>query len=102
MPLALLTLTIAQLFDLGTFVRMVTLHGPGAEANPLVHLLLTEHGLPLLIVAKIVVLSLVVAIVAVLAGRTEGAGHRRMAAAVISVAIVAGVIGGWSNAKVLL
>jgi hypothetical protein len=102
MPLALLTLTIAQLFDLGTFVRMVTLQGPGSEANPLVHLLLTEHGLPLLIVAKIVVLSLVVAIVAVLSGRTDASSHRRMVTAIISVAIVAGLIGGWSNSNIAL
>jgi hypothetical protein len=102
MPLALLTLMIAQLFDLETFVRMVTLHGPATEANPLVHFLLTEHGLPLMVVAKIAMMSLVVAIVAVLAGRSDGTGHRRMVAAVMSVAIVAGVIGGWSNAAVLL
>lgn len=102
MPLALLTLTIAQLFDLGTFVRMVTLNGPSAEANPLVHLLLTQHGLPVLIVAKLAVLSLVVAIVAVLAGRTAVMDHRRTVAAIVSVAIVAGLIGGWSNARVML
>ena len=102
MPLALITLTVAQLFDLGTFVRMITMHGAAAEANPLVRLVLLDDGLATLAVAKLAALSLVVAIVVVLAGRTEGSGHARLAASVVAIAIVAGMLGGWSNAGVLL
>ena len=98
MPLALLTLTVAQLFDLGTFVRMIAIHGAAAEANPLVRLVLIDDGLATLAVAKLAVLSLVVAVVVVLAGRSDGPGHARLAASVVAVAIVAGMVGGWSNA----
>jgi hypothetical protein len=101
MPLALLTMTIAQLFDLGTFVRMVQGHGSGAEANPLVHELLVGFGLPFVAVAKIAALSLVVAIVVVLAGRTA-TGHARLVALVVALAIVGGLLGGLSNARVIL
>ncbi|HEX5825255.1 MAG TPA: hypothetical protein VFY18_12425, partial [Candidatus Limnocylindrales bacterium] len=77
MALALLTMTIAQLFDLGTFIRMVERHGPVAELNPVAHFLLSDFGLPFVVVAKIVMLSFVVAVVAVLAGRAA-IGHPRL------------------------
>jgi hypothetical protein len=102
MPLALITLTVAQLFDLGTFVRMIATHGAAAEANPLVRFVLIDDGLPTLAVAKLAVLSLVVAIVVVLAGRSEGPGHARLAASVVAIAIATGILGGWSNAAVIL
>jgi hypothetical protein len=101
MALALLTLTIAQLFDLGTFIRMVGSEGSAAERNPIVHALLTDYGMPFVVVAKIVALSLVVAVIGVLAGRAAP-GHSRLVAAVIAAAIVAGLIGGLSNARVIL
>jgi hypothetical protein len=108
MALALLTLTTAQLFDLGTFVRMVGWEGSASETNPLVHLLLIDFGLPFVVVAKIVGLSLVVAIIGVLAGRAasgvspSAVDHRRLIATVFAIAIVAGQIGGISNARVIL
>ena len=74
MVLAVITATVAQMLDLGTFVRMIAIHGPLAEGNPLVARLLDELGVPFLAVAKIAVLSLVIAIVAVLWGRD---GQRR-------------------------
>jgi len=101
MALALLTLTIAQLFDLGTFIHMVGLHGSASEANPVVQFLLADFGLRFVVVAKIVALSLVVAVVGVLAGRAA-VGRPRMVAGVVAVAIVAGLIGGVSNARVIL
>ena len=101
MALAVLTLTIAQLFDLGTFIRMIERHGTAAEVNPFVHFLLTDFGLPFVAVAKIAALALVVAVIGVLAGRAAG-GHPRLVATVFSVAIVAGLIGGLSNARVIL
>ena len=108
MALALLTLTTAQLFDLGTFVRMVGWEGSASETNPLVHVLLIDFGLPFVAVAKIVALSLVVAIIGVLAGRaatgrsSTTSDHRRLVASVFAIAIVAGLIGGVSNARVIL
>lgn len=101
MPLALLTVTVAQLLDLGTFVRMVNAHGVGAEANPLVVHLLDGLGVPFVAVAKIAALSLVVAIAVVLAPRAGRPGHRRLAGAVVACAVLAGLVGGWTNALVL-
>jgi hypothetical protein len=101
MALALLTLTTAQLFDLGTFVRMVGQHGSASELNPFVHHLLTDYGILFVVVAKVVALALVVAIISVLAGRAA-TGHSRLVAMLFAVAIVAGLIGGLSNARVIL
>jgi hypothetical protein len=102
MELAIITVTVAQLFDLGTFVRMIAGHGAGAEANPIVRSLLVDYGMPTLAVVKVVVLSLVVAVVAQLAGRSSQVQHRAIVAAVVAVAILAGLVGGWSNAAVIL
>ena len=102
MVLAVLTLSAAQLLDLVTFVRMIGVHGSTAEANPFVRLLLVEHGLPLLVVAKIAALAVVVAVTVVLAGRAGSSAHRRTVTAVVATAVAAGVIGAWSNALTLL
>jgi hypothetical protein len=101
MALALLTLTIAQLFDLGTFIRMIERYGSTSEINPVVHFLLSDFGLPFVVVAKVVALSLVVAVIGVLAGRAAPE-HPRLVGTVFAIAIVAGLIGGWSNARVIL
>ena len=66
MTAAVVTLTVAQLLDLGTFIRMIDRHGIAVEANPLVSHLVSEFGLPFVVVAKIVALSLVVAVTVVL------------------------------------
>jgi len=102
MALALITATVAQMLDLGTFVRMIAIHGPIAEGNPLVAHLLDQMGIPFVAVTKLVALSLVVAIVAVLWGRDEARRHPRLAAAILAFAIVGGVLGGWTNASVIL
>jgi hypothetical protein len=102
MVLAVITATVAQMLDLGTFVRMIAVHGSLAEGNPLVAHLLDEFGVPYLAVAKIAVLSLVIAIVVVLWGRDGQRRNPRLAATIIGFAIVAGVIGGLTNATVLL
>ena len=70
MTAAVVTLTVAQLLDLGTFIRMIDRHGIAVEANPLVSHLVSEFGLPFVAVAKIVALSLVVAVTVVLAEST--------------------------------
>jgi hypothetical protein len=102
MTLAVVTLTIAQLFDLGTFIRMVARHGSAAEANPIVSGLLHGHGLEFALVAKVVALSVVVAVTVVLSQRPEDVRHARLGALVAAIAVVAGLVGGLSNALVIL
>ena len=102
MVLAVITATVAQMLDLGTFVRMIGIHGPDAEGNPLVAHLLAELGVPFVAVTKVAALSLVFAIVAVLWGRDDERGHKRLAAGIVGCAIVAGVFGGLTNTSVLL
>jgi hypothetical protein len=104
MGLALVVVTAAQLLDLGTFVRMVGVHGPAAEANPFVAGLLFGHGVLFVAVAKIAALALIVAIIVVLAGRDAGVRlrHPRLVVAVAFAAIVAGLVGGWTNAGAIL
>jgi hypothetical protein len=102
MSLAVLTLTAAQLFDLGTFIRMVGRHGSAAEANPIVSGLLHGHGLEFALVAKIVALSVVVAVTVVLSQHPEDARPTRLATLIAAVAVVAGLVGGLSNALVIL
>jgi hypothetical protein len=102
MALALITATVAQMLDLGTFVRMIAIHGPVAEGNPLVNHLIVEMGLPFVAVTKIAALALVIAIVAVLWGNEQRRRHPRLAGAILGFAIVAGVFGAWTNATVIL
>jgi hypothetical protein len=107
MPLALLTITIAQMLDLGTFVRMVAERGAAAEANPLVAQLLIERGLPFVAVAKIAALAVIVAVVVVLGertgvgGREVVGGHPRLVGVIAGAAVLAGLVGGWTNALAL-
>jgi hypothetical protein len=102
MTLAVLVVTVAQLLDLGTFLRMVAVHGPGTEANPLVAMMLADHGLPFVATAKIAALGLAVAAIVVLAGRIDRPRHPGLASLVAAAAITAGVVGGWSNAIVIV
>jgi hypothetical protein len=100
MVLRLVTLAVAQLLDFGTFVRMVRWQGAGAESNPLVSLMFVDYGLPLVAVAKIALVVLVSAIVAILAAHP---GRQRvLAGAVLWAGIVAGLLGGASNAAAIL
>jgi hypothetical protein len=99
--LALLTAVAAQLFDLGTFLVMVRRFGSSAEANPLVAGLFADYGTPLVALAKLSVLLLVVALAVSTARRSPRV--RLLAGALpLGVAIVAGLVGGISNARVIL
>jgi hypothetical protein len=99
--LAILTATAAQLLDLSTFVRMIDTHGVAAEANPLVGHVLAEGGLPFAAVAKVAVLAVVVAVTVILSGGDQRR-HPRLAGSVVAFAVLAGLIGGLSNASVLV
>jgi hypothetical protein len=102
MVLAVLTATVAQMLDLGTFVRMVTMHGSIAEANPIVAGLLNELGVPFVAVTKVAALSLVVAVIAFLVRGEGRPSHGRLAACILAVAIVAGIFGAWTNTAIIL
>ena len=87
--LPLLTAVAAQLFDLGTFLVMVRRFGAGAEANPLVAALFADYGTPL---------------VALAVSTARRSPRVRLVAGAVPVgaAIVAGLVGGLSNARVIL
>jgi hypothetical protein len=83
---------IAQAGDLVTFIRMIAIRGPGAEANPLVAHLLATAGLPVLVVLKLALIAFVVFTFAVVVRR-----HQWIAAFVATLATVVGVVGAASN-----
>jgi hypothetical protein len=97
LALAALTLSAAQLLDLATFVAMVRAVGPTAEANPLVAYLFGAFGFPMVAIAKVILVAVAMAIVAMLLGVRP---HPRVAATVIATGIVVGIIGGISNSVV--
>ena len=99
---AVIIVTVAQLLDLGTFAAMIGVHGVDSEANPLVVGLLTSHGLPFAAVAKVAALSLIVAIIVVLAERTDRPGYPRLARTIAGIAVFAGLVGSLTNALVLV
>ena len=90
-----LTMSAAQLFDLATFVTMVHKLGPAAELNPLVGALFAVYGYPMVAIVKIVLLALVSAISTILIIRTA---RPRLAAGLVGLGILIGLIGGLSNA----
>ncbi len=102
MPVAirLLTLAVAQLLDFGTFVPMVRWDGYRTEANPFVAAMLVDYGLPLVAVAKIALFVIVSAVVVILARSPRW--PRALAGPVLWAGIIAGIIGGASNAAILL
>jgi hypothetical protein len=95
---AVLTMSAAQLLDLATFVAMVRAVGPESELNPLVAFLFGAYGFPMVAVAKVLLVAVATAIVAVL---LRAGARQRLAAAVITAGIVVGILGGISNSAVL-
>ena len=94
---AVLTMSAAQLFDLATFDVMMQRVGPAAEANPLVATMFGVYGLPVVAIAKVALLALVTAIVAVLADPTIQRVRVSVIVAILSVGIAAGLVGGATN-----
>ncbi len=101
MFLPVVTMAVAQFFDFGTFVVMVQRHGAGAEANPLVAGILGDLGVPAAALAKAALVLLVAATVAILVQGPDSGGRRRVASVVLGVGIVAGLVGGCTNALTL-
>jgi len=97
MVAAVLTMAVAQLLDLATFALMMQRVGVAAEANPIVAGLFGAYGMPVVAVVKVALLALVTAIVAVLAAAPTQRARASIIAAILTVAIAAGLVGGASN-----
>jgi hypothetical protein len=94
---ALLTMAVAQLFDLATFMAMIRRLGPGAELNPIVLGMLGSGGMASIVLAKVALVVLIGAVSVTLVQGRAGA-MQRAATVLLGCAIVAGVFGGWTNA----
>jgi hypothetical protein len=92
----LVALVGAQAFDYVSFILMIKRHGIAAEANPIVLSILSETGGAGLTLAKIASVAVVGLVVLILARR-----HPRMAVSLLTVGILAGVVGGISNVAAL-
>ena len=92
----LLAVGSAQGADALTFVRMVRDHGIRTEANPFVAALAAGGDLGAMVAAKAALVVLVVAIFAVMVAR-----HPLVACLIATVAVVAGLVGAFSNLAVI-
>lgn len=90
---ALTLFALAHLFDFSTFLIMTSRHGLAAELNPIVVFMATEFGLPGLTIAKLASVVFL-GFTAVLLYRTR---RHRTATLLLSIGVVAGIIGGCSN-----
>jgi hypothetical protein len=88
----LLAVGIAQAGDLVTFMGMIAVRGPGAEANPIVSQILQTLGLPALVLLKIGLVAMVGVTFVIVVRR-----HQWVAAFVATLATVVGVVGAASN-----
>ena len=100
--LALSTLVLAQTFDLATFQWMVRRHGLHAEINPIVQDLFARSG-------WLAVIGVKVALVVLIGSLFVAGWYRRDRYArvfggglPIALAIVAGLVGGITNAATIL
>jgi hypothetical protein len=94
LPVATLTLlALAHLFDFGTFLVMTGRHGLKAEFNPLVVWMYGDFGLPGLTLAKVGSVVFL-AVTAVLLYRIR---RSRLATSLLTIGVIAGVVGGFSN-----
>ena len=100
--LRLATLALAQAFDLATFMVMVARHGSRVEANPIVNNLFDVYGMPAIIFGKVALVALISALCLMSYSR-GGAGIWRVVGGLpLALAIAAGLIGGITNAAVVL
>jgi hypothetical protein len=100
--LRFVTLAIAQAFDFATFNVMVGSHGPGAEANPLIQSMFMTLGTPAVAFVKVALVTLIVAL-GIAAAVRGGQGRWRVVGGMpLALGITAGLIGGITNAAVLL
>ncbi len=102
MNLALVTVVLAQALDLTTFILMVARRSPAAEANPLVAHLLATVGVPGLLFGKAAIVLLVGALGLLVVGQVVRGRRAAIVVAPMAVAILAGLIGGYTNAVAYL
>jgi hypothetical protein len=92
----LVAVTAAQMADLITFVRLMGDHGALAEANPLVHHGVLGLGPEPFILAKAILIVFIAASFSVVGKRRARTAHL-----VATVAVVAGLVGAYSNVLAL-
>lgn len=88
----LVAVGLAQAADLITFLRLMFLHGPAAELNPIVRSGVTDFGLAPLVLAKVALIVLVVATFVIVI-RTRA----RLGLLIATAATTAGLVGAFSN-----
>ena len=102
MLLRLLTLTVAQSLDLVTFWLMVGRRGVVAESNPLVGSMFTAHGMAAVATLKVLLILLIGALTVAAWARGARGVWALVGAIPLGLAIVAGILGGWTNAMAYL
>ena len=102
MLLRVVTLALAQAFDFATFQTMVQIRGATAEANPLVQGLFVSLGTPAVILAKVALVTLIVALAVAAAVRGGKGAWAAVGGLPLAIGIAAGLIGGITNTATLL
>ena len=100
--LRLVTLLLAQAFDLATFSVMVARHGAEAEANPIVNDLFGAYGMSAVVFAKLTLVILIGALCVASSARGGRGAWSVIGGLPLALAIAAGLIGGITNAAALL
>jgi hypothetical protein len=100
--LRFVTLFAAQMFDFATFNAMVGSNGVAAEANPLVQGLFLNLGTPAVVIAKVLLISLIMALGVAAAVRGGEGRWAAVGGMPLAIGIAAGLIGGITNAAVIL
>ena len=90
---ALVAVGTAQLADLTTFVRMISIGGMQMEANPIVVRLVADHGLGAVLAWKVAMIPFVAIVVFALARIRSS----RLAGTVLTIATLTGLVGALSN-----
>ena len=100
--LRLVTLLLAQSFDLATFSVMVARHGAAAEANPIVNDLFGMFGMSAVVVAKVALVILIGALCVASSARGGEGAWSIIGGLPLALAIAAGLIGGITSAAAFL
>ena len=98
----LVVLMLAQALDLATFSAMVRTHGVAAEATPLVVALFHALGMPGVAIGKAFLVVLIGALCLAAAASAPSRTWRVVGGVPMALAITIGLIGGITNAAVLL
>jgi hypothetical protein len=100
--LRFVTLLAAQMFDFATFNVMVGARGVTAEANPIVQSMFVNFGTPAVVIAKVLLITLIMALGVAAAVRGGQGRWATVGGLPLALGIAAGLIGGITNAAVLL